>query len=216
MQKIFATLLFSALILGACSTGVTSPQAVPASTTEGSIALPTTAVPNPKLILTVGTPHIDQPADPAADEVTPISPTPLICTFQWANKDLPELSSSLQQSIQALQPEAQASAFAFGENCVGWGGNIISFSAMETNFDIYLQVDDLANESVLGKWIVQVMEVIENIPAEQIAGPRLGRVSIVFQSSTAQSVINFDIAQYKQLPPNFNYAEIYEALKTLQ
>lgn len=188
MSKIFATLLFSTLILGACSTGVTSPQPIPPSPTEVPAIIPTVT----------------------------FTTTPVICAWQYAQKDLPELSSSFQRSIQALQPEAQASAFAFGENCVGWGGNIISFSAMETNFDIYLQVDDLADESVLGKWIVQVMEVIENIPAEQIAGPRLGRVSIVFQSSTAQSVINFDIAQYKQLPPNFNYAEIYEALNALQ
>jgi hypothetical protein len=95
-------------------------------------------------------------------------------------------------------------------------GSTAGFIAMETDFNVFLQVDDLANESVLGRWIVQVMQVIENIPAEQIAGPRPGRVSIVFQSSTAQSVINFYIHQYKQLPPDFNYAEIYEALKTLQ
>ena len=101
MSKIFATLLFSALILGACSTGVTSPQAVPPSPTEVPVIIPTVT----------------------------LTTTPVICTWQWANKDLPELSSSFQRSSQALHPEAQASAYAFGENCVGWGGNIVSFSA---------------------------------------------------------------------------------------
>lgn len=115
-----------------------------------------------------------------------------------------------------LQPEAQASAYAFGENCVRADGSSANFTAMETDFNVSIQVDDLANESVLGKWIVQVMKVIENIPAEQIAGPRAGKVSIVFQSSTAQDVVNFYISQYKELPPDFNYAEIYEALKSLQ
>ena len=213
MKRIFRTILFWTLILCACSTGVASPQAVPSSTTEASFALPTTAVPNPNLILTVGTPHIGQPPD---GELTTSPPNPQECGYQWANEDLPELSGSFQQSIQVLQPEAQASAYAFGENCVRSDGSVASFLAMETDFNIALQVDDLANESVLGKWIVQVMQVIEDIPAEQIVGRRPGRVSIVFQSSTAQSVINFYVNQYKELPSDLNYAEIYEALKTLQ
>ena len=188
MQRIFASFLSWTLILCACSTSVPSPSAVPPSPTAAPLALPTTALP-------------DRPQE---------------CGYQWANQALPELTSSFQQSIQALQPEARASAYAFGENCVRADGSTAGFIAMETDFNVFLQVDDLANESVLGRWIVQVMQVIENIPAEQIAGPRSGRVSIVFQSSTAQSVINFYIHQYKQLPSDFNYAEIYEALKTLQ
>ncbi len=239
MQRIFATLLFWTLILSACSTGVPSPQVVPTSTGAAPPALPTTAapgpestltatphvelppvlegettpVPKPKLIVTLSTPHIDQPPN---GSLTEVSPMPQDCGYQWANQDLPELSSSFQASIQALQPQAQASAFAFGENCIRSDGSVAGFLAMETDFNITLHVDDLANESVLGKWIVQVMQVIEGIPAEQIAGPRPGRVSIVFQSSTAQDVINFYINQYHELPPGSNYAEIYEALKSLQ
>lgn len=187
MSKIFATLLFWTLVLSACSTGISSPQPIPPSPTEVPAIIPTVT----------------------------FTTTPVICAWQYAQKDLPELSSSFQQSIQALQPEAQASAYAIGENCVGWGGNIVSFSARGTVFSIALQVDDLANESVLGKWIVQVMEVIEKIPEEQIAGPSPRLVSIVFRSSTDQSFISFDIDQYKELPSDLNYAEIYEALKTL-
>jgi hypothetical protein len=188
MQRIFSTFLFWTLILCACSTGAASPAAVSPSPTQTSLPLPTTAVPL------------------ESQE----------CGYQWANKALPELSSSFQGSIQALQPEAQANAYAFGENCIRSDGSVADFLAMETDFNISLQVDDLANESVLGKWIVQVMKIIENIPAEQIAGRRPGRVSIVFQSSTAQDVINFYINQYRELPPGLNYAEIYETLKSLQ
>jgi hypothetical protein len=148
--------------------------------------------------------------------VATVLPAAQDCGYQWATQELPELSASFQQSIQALQPEAQASARAFGENCVRADGKVADFLAMETDFNVALRVDDLANESVLGRWIVQIMQVIENIPADQIAGPRPGRVSIVFQSSTAQAVINFYINQYQDLPSGFNYAEIYEALKALQ
>jgi hypothetical protein len=185
MSKIFATLIFSALILGACSTGIASPQAIPPSPTEAPVISPTIT----------------------------LTSTPVVCNFQETTKDLPELSSSFQQSIQALQPEAQARAYAFGENCVGWGRNIVSFSARGTVFSVSLQVDDWANESVLGKRIVQVMEVIEKIPAEQIAGPSPVQVNIAFRSSTDR-FIYFSIDQYKELPSGLNYAEIYEAVKT--
>jgi hypothetical protein len=77
-------------------------------------------------------------------------------------------------------------------------------------------VDDLADESVLGEWIVQTMQVIGNIPAEQIAGRDPGRVSIVFQSSTAQSKINFDFYRYLALPSGLSSSAIYEALKSPQ
>lgn len=214
MQRVFSTLLFLTLILSACSTGIASPQAVPASTTEGTLARPTTAVPNPKLILTVGTPHIDQPADPLADEVTPISPDPQDCGYQWAYEDLPGLSSNFQQSIQALQSEAQARAYAFGENCIRPDGSVATFLAMETDFEVTLQVDDLANESNLGEWIVKIMEVIESIPQEQIWGPRPGRVSILFQSDGEQQNVTFYIDQYQKLPPGLNSLEIFKALKT--
>ncbi len=78
-------------------------------------------------------------------------------------------------------------------------GSIGGFSAMETDFNITLQVSDLTNESDLGEWIVKVMQVIENIPPEQIVGPRPGRVSIIFQSNGDQKAVNFYVNQYQAL-----------------
>jgi hypothetical protein len=202
MKRIFLSFLFLTLVLCACSPSIPSPQAAPPSPT----AAPFTAT----------TPILDQPVDPVAGEVTPISPRPQDCGYQWANQDLPELSSSFQGAIQALQAEAQANAYAFGENCIRSDGSIAAFLPMETDFNVSLRVDDLANESVLGKWIVQVMQVIENIPAEQIAGRGPGRVSIVFQSATAQSKIIFDAYKYQALPAGLSNAEIYKALKSPQ
>ncbi|HEX2996575.1 MAG TPA: hypothetical protein VHP14_17245 [Anaerolineales bacterium] len=194
MKRAFFAFIFCTL-LSACAANAPSPSAIPPST-----ILPATAVPSPTFDV----------------ETTAVPIRPQDCGYQWAHGDLPELSSSFQQSIQALQPEATAGAYAFGENCVRADGTIANFLAMETDFNVSLHVDDLANESVLGKWIVQVMQVIEDIPPDQVAGPRPGHVSIVFQSSTAQAVINFYINQYQELPSSLNYAEIYEALKTLQ
>jgi hypothetical protein len=139
-------------------------------------------------------------------------PDPQNCGYQWAYQDLLKLSSSFQQSIQALQPEAQASAFAFGENCILSDGSIAGFSAMETDFNITLQVNDPADEAELGEWIVKVMQVIAQIPPEQIMGPRPGRVTMIFQSGSDQKALNFYIDQFQGLPAGLESAEIYRRL----
>jgi hypothetical protein len=84
---------------------------------------------------------------------------------------------------------------------------------METDFNVTLQVNDVSDESVLGEWIVKTMEVIENIPAEQIVGPRPGRVSIAYQSGSDQKIINFYINQYQDLPSGLSNSEIFQALQ---
>jgi len=115
-----------------------------------------------------------------------------------------------------LQAEAQAYAYVFGENCIRSDGSIAGFSAMETDFNVTLHVNDIANQSDLGQWIVKVMQVITTIPSEQIIGPRPGRVSIIFESSNNQKVTNFYIDQYQVLPAGLNNAEIFQALQTPQ
>lgn len=137
------------------------------------------------------------------------------CGYQWAQQDLPELSGEFQRAIQGLQSEAQASAFAFGENCVYADGHV-DFSAMETDFNITLQVNDLSNEAELGEWIVKVMQVVENIPEEKIVGPQPGRVSMAFQIGSEQKLVNFYINQYQALPAGLSGAEIYQALRAPQ
>ncbi len=211
MQRIFRGFLFWTILLSACSAGVASPQ--PASPTTSEAPFPTTAAPNPILIATLSTPHIDQSPD---GELGATPPSPQNCGYQWATQPLPELSSRVQASFQALQPEAQANAYAFGENCMLSDGSIGGFSAMETDFNITLQVNDLTNESELGEWIVKVMQVIEDIPQEQIVGPQPGRVNMIFQSNSAQTGVNFYVNQFQSLPAGLSNSEIYQALKIPQ
>ena len=148
-----------------------------------------------------------------------LTPTPKLyggnCGYQWAHKDLPELSGEIQQAIQELQPDAKANAFAFGEDCVYADGHAV-FSAMETDFNITLQVSDLSNEADLGEWIVKVMKVVENIPPEKIEGPRPGRVSINFQTGGEQKFVNFYVDKYQALPSGLSNAEIYQTLQAPQ
>jgi hypothetical protein len=218
MQRIFRTLLFWTLILCACSAGGLSPDA---SSSEPAVDIPspfvipvstTEVLPPDKLIATVATPHIDQPPD---GNVTTAAPADPGCAYQWAYEDLPKLSGDFQKSIQQLQAGAQASAFAFGENCVHADGRT-DFIAMETDFNVTLQVTDPSNEAELGGWIVKVMQVIDKIPIEMIVGPRPGRVSISFQSSGDQMFANFYIDEYRSLPSGLSDAEIYQALQIPQ
>jgi len=167
------------------------------------------------LILYACSTEISSPA--SAPPVATANPsTAQDCGYQWANKDLPELTTSFQQSIQELQAEAQASAYAFGENCLRSDGSVAGFSAMETDFNISLQVRDLTNESDLGEWIVKVMRVIEKLPKEQIQGPRPGLVSITFQSTSTQKMINFYTNKYQALEPGLSNPEVYQRLQVPQ
>jgi len=186
MQKIFRPLLFWTLILWACSTSLPATDAVP-------------------------------PAPPTAT-LTPTPPSPSPggdCGYQWAYQDLPALSSEFQNVIQGIQPEATANAYVFGEDCIHADGSR-TFLAMETDFNITLQVNDFSNETELGEWIVKVMQVIVNVPREEIVGPRPGRVSINFQSGSEQKYVNFYIDRYQALPAGLSSADIYQALQTPQ
>jgi hypothetical protein len=115
--------------------------------------------------------------------------------------------------MQALQPDAQASAFGFGENCVHSDGTA-TYIPMETDFNITLPVSDPTDPAARGEWIVKIMQVIENIPPDQISGPRPGRVSITFESNGERQGATFYIDQYHALPAGLSPAEIYQALKS--
>lgn len=217
MQRMFRTLLPWSLFLCACTASGLSPE----TSSPNSLTDPPSPVINPASMTrapSLASPPIDQPPD--GDVPNTVDSIPTVdsfgqCAYQWAYEDLPDLSSDFQRSIQQLQVEAQASAFAFGENCVHANGSA-DFIPMETDFNITLQVNDLSNEDELGAWIVKVMQVIENVPPDQILGPRPGRVSIEFRSSTDQMFVNFYVNQYQSLPAGLGNAEVFRALQVPQ
>jgi hypothetical protein len=230
MKRLIRTLLFLALILAACSPVVPSAEVPPATSSDTPTQVPATAsttmapptavipvsttevLPPPKLAATLSTPHIDQGPEGV---VTAPPSNPQDCGYQWAQQALPDLSGQFLQSIQALQPEAQAYAFGFGENCVHTDGTA-TFLPMETDFNVTLQASDLSDETALGEWIVKIMQVIENIPPDQIVGPRPGRVGITFDANGERQGVSFYMDQYRALPAGLGSAEIYRALKSLQ
>jgi hypothetical protein len=117
--------------------------------------------------------------------------------------------------LQQVQPEAQGDAHVFGENCVHEDGSA-TFLPMETDFNVTLQGSDLSDEASLGDRVIQVMQVVESIPPEQIVGPRPGRVSLIFESGGERIGVNFYVDQYLSLPGNLNSAELYRLLQESQ
>ena len=229
MTKLIRTFLFLTLILSACSPAAPVPEVPLAAASDTPTSIPSPApatemlsteiipvtttdvLPPAQIIVTVSTPHIDQGPDGAAT----VDPTyPRQCGYQWAYQDLPELSSEFQQSIQALQPDAQAVAFGFGEDCIYADGTKI-FIPMETDFNVTIPHSDTTDTTILGEWVVRIMQVIDNIPPDEIIGPRPGRVSIIYENAQREGV-NFYIDQYHALPAGLTPAEIYQTLKSSQ
>lgn len=209
MRRIIHTLLFLTLLLGACSPIVSSPQpdSAPGSNPSDLPTTDTSSIPTVPV-----EPHIDQPPDGNAPTMMPSNET---CAFMWATQALNDLTLDFQAAIKNLNPEAESYAYAFGEDCIYQDGHK-TFGAMETDFNVTMPVTDLTDENALGEWIVKVMGVIDTLPAEKIAGPKPGRVSIYFTSGADQKAINFYIDRYRTLDPGLNGLEIYQALLAMQ
>lgn len=133
----------------------------------------------------------------------------------WATQALNDLTLDLQAAIKNLHAEAESYAYAFGEDCIYPDGHK-TFGAMETDFNVTMPVTDLTDENTLGEWIVKVMQVIGDLPAEKIIGPKPGRVTIIFLVDKDQKFVQFYIDKYQALAPNLNGLEIYQAFQAQQ
>ena len=164
------------------------------------------------------TPTAFHPTATALPSLTPspVSSTNVECAFQWAQQELPELTTLLKQNLETVeQPNAEVRAYAFGENCIHADGQV-NFLAKETDFDLALMVANPEDESELGDWIVKVMQVIKALPADQLKGSGPSRLSIEFVADDQKNNLTFFTNQYEALEPGLSSAEIFQKLKTPQ
>jgi hypothetical protein len=116
-----------------------------------------------------------------------ITPSEEPCAYVWAHQGAPELTQKIDTAVRNLNPAANANADLFGEDCVYADGRS-TFGAMETDFYVHLPSDDLTNEEAFGNWMAQVMQIIVQIPREEIQG-NYGFVEFWFEKSDAEHVI---------------------------
>jgi hypothetical protein len=197
-MKITTTpLLLLTLILFACSPNTVTPESLlsqnptntpPLQTGDDPIInIPTVNAPGgPKIIVTVGTPHIDQGPNGEFPVTQPSSSGN--CAFSWANSPLEELTDAFETAIKELNPVASARAVAFGEDCVYQDGSK-KFLAIETDFYIDLHVTDLTDYEAFGNWVGQTMPVVNSLPADMIEGPQSGFVEYSFTKSQNEHLI---------------------------
>lgn len=157
------TLLLWTLILCACSTGIVSPEAPPTQTAT------------------------EVTSSPAFTPTSDFSDTQ--CGWQWAYEELPELSELFDNAVKVSIPNSSSRATAFGENCLDNDGNIVYFLAMETDFHVTISVDTLDDYDAFGNWIAQVMQTVNNLPPDMIAGPMPGVVELRFEKNTGEFII---------------------------
>lgn len=175
-------------------------------------------------VLVAPRPTSPVPPSPSPSLPSPTSsPTPIPaagessttgCYYVWATQELPELSQSMQEAMQAVTPGSTGRAYAFGEDCVAADGTR-RFLAMETDFRVKLPVQDLQDEAALGALISATMGAVGRLPQSQLAGPRPGRVEFEFVAADGTSLrLTVDIARFRSLASGVSDTEIFQLFRT--
>jgi hypothetical protein len=139
------------------------------------------------------TPTVAVGAASTATLTVPSTASP--CYYNWARHRLPDLSEQVQSAIQEIQPEAQAYAEAYGEDCLDQQGNSVRFTAKETDFYLTLLAIDLNDQNELGNLLDQALTALDEFPAEQTPGPQSGYVGITFQAEGGESRLWFRVEE---------------------
>lgn len=151
-----------------------------------NVAAPTHEAETPQAVITLT----------ASPEPSPTENGSGNCGYMWAYHDDPELTAKIDEAVRLLNPNANANAQQFGEDCVYADGHS-TFGVMETDFYVHLPVENLTDNHAFGNWIAQVMTMITQIPREELQGSNYGFVEFWFdQSETEHLVVRVPIQKY--------------------
>ncbi|GAB4498891.1 MAG: hypothetical protein OHK003_12710 [Anaerolineales bacterium] len=158
-----------------------------------------TAAVTTAILTTVSAPGHDSPGTETASSA-PITESPIpaadsaefasqgSCVYQWAHKDAPELTASFDKFAKTINPKASGRVEYFGENCA-YANGTKTFLAMETDFYVRFQVENLAQEETFGDWVGQVMEHVVQLPREELQGPNYGFVEFRFEINEVEHIV---------------------------
>ncbi len=158
------------------------------------------------------------PATVALAIPTP-TPTPLAyeqCGWQWATQPLPQLSDALQTALRENGlPEASAYAEAYGENCIDGTGKVNRFAALQTDFHVTLDAQNLNDAQELGKLLEQALAVLARFPPDQTPGPQPGYIGITYTNGSEAFRLWFNQTRLNELRvKGLSGADLFNVLKT--
>lgn len=115
----------------------------------------------------------------------PVTDTPgsnLPCYYNWATQPLPDLSSQVQDAMDAASlTDVSVTAEAYGENCYdAQTDKPVYFAAMETDFRIRMEASDLADTAALGNLLERILVVLDAFPPGATSGPQPGYIGVRF------------------------------------
>lgn len=128
---------------------------------------------------------------PAGNAPAPITPTPTYqgCYYVWASKSLPELTEKFRTELKKAIPNADGSAYAYGEDCIFADGHA-DFGAMETDFGVKVPVKDLNDTKTLGQVIETLLPVLKQIQGENLPA-HIGKIDLEFKSGNDSRYVSF-------------------------
>jgi hypothetical protein len=114
--------------------------------------------------------------------ISSTAPTRAPCYFNWATQDLPELTAEVQAAMDDAGLErVTISASAYGENCYANDTNEVQyFAAMQTDFSVTAQVEDIEDGGALGDLTVAIITVLNEYPPGEAPGLMPGQITILF------------------------------------
>jgi hypothetical protein len=146
---------------------------------------------------------------------SPIPPTPVQCTYAWANKTLPDETALVQEALKkAGLTTVEVTVMAYGENCIDTLHNqVISFSEIETDFYFTVPVKDSRDQAEMGTWAEKIIPVMDGFPPGVVPGPNLGYCQFNFQDGTNDQTVWVKIELARRAQKNgLTAGVLYKAL----
>lgn len=158
-----------------------------------------------RLVLATITPPVPTEIVPTP---IPATPTPSGCSYVWGSQELPELSRLLNAQLQLTSMDASGLAYAYGQYCVYADGRE-TLGVVETDYRIGVKITDIKDEFTLGEWIYKVMNIVLELPSDQVLGYQPGRVDFDFkQPDPARLFVTVPISVYRRDADNLRGADL--------
>ncbi len=125
------------------------------------------------------------------------SSSPATCAYVWDSRPLDLETTMVQAAYKAKSMDnVNVRLQAYGENCVQVDTNqIVSFTTMETDFYLTIDVGSLDDVDALGNQLAGSLQVLRSFPADTFPGPNPSRVFVTFDAAGQIQNLSFDMQQ---------------------